>query len=79
VYLLAIKILQNSGKFEIYLQSGKNSKKVTKCDLLSQNPISLHIPVLAIEIHGAKYVYHKNNFMHVLITLINSKTELQLY
>ena len=47
------------------------------CDLLSENPTSLHnsvFEIFAIEIHGAKYVYYKNNFTHVVIALINSQT-----
>jgi len=51
------------------------------CGQLSEGLTSLHysvIEIFAIEIHGVKYTYYKNNFTYVLIALINSKTNMPL-
>ena len=48
------------------------------CDQLSE---TLLVPVLEIHVFTieGKYAYYKNYFTHVLITLINSKTIMELY
>jgi len=40
-------------------------------DPLSKNPTCLFLEIFAIEM---QYAYYKNNFTHVSIALINSKT-----
>jgi len=65
----------------IYVRGPHGTIRYTVCDLLSENPTSLHISdfkIFAIEIHGVKCSYSKNNFTQILIDLINSKTVMEL-
>ena len=65
----------------IYARGLHGTIRYTVCALLSENPTSLHISdfeIFAIEIHGVKCAYSKNNFTQILIALINSKTVMEL-